>query len=180
MKFTQLFRYVLKLVCNMRDHMRQFASGMSIDLVLEYKAAMLNNDRDISMLVVYMQQVEEENKKQVEAEEIQSKRSRHTDKDTSQQQCCRWGKNGPRRNFGVMFSYQLLCLHLYPQASSNISFLIGGGFRALSLRVVWLSHSDHTLPVAFVRSITRGNMYKGVFSATVMVCPTIYFENIPW
>lgn len=39
----------------MRYRMKEFVSRLSHDLVLEYKAAMLNNDMYISRLVVYMQ-----------------------------------------------------------------------------------------------------------------------------
>lgn len=43
--------------------MRNFSFGLSRDLVLECKAAMFNNDMDISSLVVYMQNEEDETKK---------------------------------------------------------------------------------------------------------------------
>lgn len=65
LKFHQLSRYAPELVTSMRARMRKFAFGLSRDLILESKAALLNKDMDISRLVVYMQQVEEE-KKQIE------------------------------------------------------------------------------------------------------------------
>lgn len=43
--------------------MRNFSLGLSHNLVLEFKAAMLNNYMDISKLVVNMQQVEDNKKK---------------------------------------------------------------------------------------------------------------------
>lgn len=50
----------------MRSKLKKFDSCFSRDLVLEYKAMMLNNDMDISRLVVYIQQVKDENKKHPE------------------------------------------------------------------------------------------------------------------
>lgn len=47
----------------MRSKIRKFALGLSHDLVLECKAAMLNNDMDISVPVVCMQQVEDKKKR---------------------------------------------------------------------------------------------------------------------
>lgn len=38
----------------------KFASGLSNDLVLECQEAKLNNDMDISIIIVYIQQVEKE------------------------------------------------------------------------------------------------------------------------
>lgn len=49
--------------------MRKFASGMSDDLVLEWKVSMLNKDMDFSRLSVHMHQVEEEKKRQAEVRE---------------------------------------------------------------------------------------------------------------
>ncbi|XP_047251393.1 uncharacterized protein LOC124886603 [Capsicum annuum] len=57
LKFTQLSRYAPELVGNIK-----FASGLSDDLVLEYKGAMLNRDMDFSSLSLHMQKVEEEKK----------------------------------------------------------------------------------------------------------------------
>lgn len=42
--------------------MMKFSSRLSCDLVLKCKDAMLNNDMDISRLVVYIQQVEDKKK----------------------------------------------------------------------------------------------------------------------
>lgn len=43
--------------------MRKFPSGLSRDLLLECKATLLNCDMDISRIMVYMQQVEDQKKK---------------------------------------------------------------------------------------------------------------------
>lgn len=64
--------------------MRKFAFGLSRDLVLVCKAAMLNNDKDISRMTVYMQQVKDEKKKQVEMEERQNKKFRYTEQGIGQ------------------------------------------------------------------------------------------------
>lgn len=66
--------------------MRKFAFGISNNLVLKYKGAMLNKDMNIFRLVVYTQRVEEEEKMQSKVEERQVKRVKYTDHDTSQQQ----------------------------------------------------------------------------------------------
>ena len=66
LKYHQLSRYSTELVSSMRARIRKFASGLSYDSVLECKTTMLNNDIDIYRMVVYMQQVKYEKKKQVE------------------------------------------------------------------------------------------------------------------
>lgn len=91
MKFTQLSLYAPELVSNMRSRRRKFASGLSIDLVPESKCVILNNDINLSKLVVYIQKVEDEKKKQTEADEKQSENAKHTDQDASQQH---YGKQG--------------------------------------------------------------------------------------
>lgn len=48
----------------MRDRIRKFAFDLSYELILESKVALLNKDMDISRLMVYVQQVEEEKMKQ--------------------------------------------------------------------------------------------------------------------
>ena len=54
--------------------MRKFTSGLSCELTLEIKVNLLNKDIDIFRLVVYIQQVEEQNKKQAEMSKRQSKK----------------------------------------------------------------------------------------------------------
>lgn len=54
--------------------MRKFASGFSHDMVLECKSSLLNKDLDISRMTVYMQQVEDEMKKQAQIGERLSKK----------------------------------------------------------------------------------------------------------
>lgn len=46
--------------------MRMFSFSFSYDLVLDYKASLLSKDTNISRLVVDMQPVEDEKKRQVE------------------------------------------------------------------------------------------------------------------
>lgn len=70
--------------------MRKFSLGLSYDLVLECKASMLNNDMDILRLVVFIQQVEDKNKKKIEMRKRQSKTNRYLDQGISQQN----GENG--------------------------------------------------------------------------------------
>lgn len=62
LKFHQLSHYASELVSSMRARMRKFTYGLSPELVFECKVVMLNCDIDISRLVVYVQQVEEEKK----------------------------------------------------------------------------------------------------------------------
>ena len=78
LKFQQLSRYSPELVFNMRSKMRKFASGLSRDLVLECMATRLNNDMDISKLVVYMQQLEDGKKRKAEMGERQNKKFRYS------------------------------------------------------------------------------------------------------
>lgn len=51
------------MVSNMRARIKKFTPGLSQDLILESKIALLIKDMDILRLMVHMQQVEEEKKK---------------------------------------------------------------------------------------------------------------------
>jgi len=64
LKFNQLSSYASELVSSIRARIKKFISNLSQYLILESKAALLNKDMDISRLLIYMQQVEEEKKKQ--------------------------------------------------------------------------------------------------------------------
>lgn len=55
LNFHQLSHNALELASRIRAIMRNFTSGLSHYFVLEYKAAMLNSDRAISKLMVYIQ-----------------------------------------------------------------------------------------------------------------------------
>lgn len=79
LKFTQLSLYAPELISSVRSRMRKYALSLSRDLVLECKAAILNNDIDISRLVVYMQKVENKKKKQVELGERQCKKFKYVE-----------------------------------------------------------------------------------------------------
>lgn len=105
LKFTQLSRYAPELVCNIRAQMRKFASGLLNELVLECKWVMLKKDMDIFRLVVYMQQVEEEKKKQAGREERQAKKARSQIKRPVSTRVKNGIKNARRRNLGEIFSH---------------------------------------------------------------------------
>lgn len=83
LKFQQLVHYALELVSNMRSQIRKITSGLSHELVLEYKDAILNNDMDISRLMVYMQQVKKKKQKKAEMEQRMSKVFRYLEQGTS-------------------------------------------------------------------------------------------------
>ena len=74
MKFIQLSRYAFEMVPAMRAKMRKFVSGLAKHTKKEGKAAILNNDMDFSRLVVYLQQVDQDKKK--DKEEYASKRAK--------------------------------------------------------------------------------------------------------
>ena len=63
LKFTQLSRYAPEMVKDMRSKMSLFVVGLSHASSKEGRAAMLIDDMDISRMMVYVQQVEEENVK---------------------------------------------------------------------------------------------------------------------
>ncbi|KAH0729719.1 hypothetical protein KY290_000849 [Solanum tuberosum] len=74
LKFTQLSRYATKMVADMRSRMSLFVAGLSRLSSKEGRAAMLIGDMDISRLMVYVQQVEEE--KLRDKEEFKNKRAK--------------------------------------------------------------------------------------------------------
>ena len=66
MKFTQLSRYALEMVKDMKSKMNLFVEGLGHTSIKEGRAAILIGDMDISRLMVYVQQVEEEKVKDIE------------------------------------------------------------------------------------------------------------------
>ena len=74
LKFTQLSRYAPEMVADMRNRMSLFVAGLSRLSSKEGRAAMLIGDMDISRLMVYVQQVEEE--KLRDREEFRNKRAK--------------------------------------------------------------------------------------------------------
>ena len=60
LKFTQLSCYDLKMVKDMRSRMSLFVVSLGHGSIQEGRAAMLMGDIDISMLMVYVQHVQEE------------------------------------------------------------------------------------------------------------------------
>src|SRR5688572_22530050 len=84
MKFTQLSHYASEMVLTMRAKMRKFFSGLANHVKKEGKATILNNDMDFSRLVVYLQQVEEDKKK--DREEQMNKRAKSVGHENYQKQ----------------------------------------------------------------------------------------------
>ncbi|MCQ7842151.1 retrotransposon gag domain-containing protein, partial [Salmonella enterica] len=74
LKFTQLSRYAPEMVTDMRSRMSLFVAGLSHLSSKEGRAAMLIGDMDISRLMVYVQQVEEE--KLRDREEFRNKKAK--------------------------------------------------------------------------------------------------------
>ncbi|XP_049389890.1 uncharacterized protein LOC125854396 [Solanum stenotomum] len=64
LKFTQLSRYAPEMVADMRSRMSLVVAGLGRLSIKEGRAAMLIGDLDISRLMVYVQQVEEEKREE--------------------------------------------------------------------------------------------------------------------
>ncbi|XP_049345471.1 uncharacterized protein LOC125809994 [Solanum verrucosum] len=73
-QFNQLSRYASKIVADMRNRMNLFVTGLSRLSSKEGRAAMLIEDMEISRLMVYVQQVEEE--KLRDMEEFRNKKAK--------------------------------------------------------------------------------------------------------
>lgn len=71
-KFTQLYRYALEMVVNMRSRIILFIVGLSRMSSKEGKTTMIG-DTNIARLMIHVQQVEE--KKFKDREEFQNKRA---------------------------------------------------------------------------------------------------------
>ena len=80
LKFTQLSRYAPEMVKDMRSKMSLFVVGLSHASSKEGRAAMLIDDMDISRMMVYVQQVEEEKLK--DREEYRNKKAKTENEST--------------------------------------------------------------------------------------------------
>ena len=58
LKFTQLSRYALEMVKDMRSRMGMFVAGLGRASSKEGRVAILIGEMDISRMMVYVQQVE--------------------------------------------------------------------------------------------------------------------------
>ena len=58
LKFVKLSKYATSLVCNSRDEMSGFFTGIVEDLKEECRAAMIHDNMYLSRLMVLVQQVE--------------------------------------------------------------------------------------------------------------------------
>ncbi|XP_069143314.1 uncharacterized protein [Solanum lycopersicum] len=63
LKFVKLSRYAISLVSNSRDEMSRFLTGITRYLEEECQSAMLHDNMDLSMLMVHVQQVENNQKR---------------------------------------------------------------------------------------------------------------------
>ncbi|KAH0669628.1 hypothetical protein KY289_024121 [Solanum tuberosum] len=91
LNFTQLSRYAPKMVADMRSRMSLFVAGLGLMSSKEGRAAMLIGDMDISRLMVYVHQVEEE--KLRDREEFKNKRAK------TRNECGQQKSNANRSSF---------------------------------------------------------------------------------
>lgn len=74
LKFTQFSRYAPEMVKDMSSRMKLFVAGLGRASRKEVRSAMMIDGMDISLLIVYVQQVEDE--KLREREEYRKKKSK--------------------------------------------------------------------------------------------------------
>ena len=65
LKFVKLSKYATSLVSNSRDEMIRFLTGINGDLEEECRSSMLHDNKDLSRLMVHVQQVEDNQKNRV-------------------------------------------------------------------------------------------------------------------
>ncbi|KAH0682694.1 hypothetical protein KY285_022193 [Solanum tuberosum] len=83
LKFTQLSRYALEMVADMRSRISLFVAGLSCQSSKEGKAVMLIGDMNIARLMIHVQQVEEDKLKY--REEFKNKRAKTSGNEFRQQ-----------------------------------------------------------------------------------------------
>lgn len=102
LKFHQLSRYDSEMVSSMRARMRKFTSGLSQDLILESKDVLLIEGIDILRLVMYIQKVEKEKKKQAEIGKRQHKKFRFFEQVMDNNRVAGRERSGPRRSRAIL------------------------------------------------------------------------------
>ena len=63
LKFVKLSRYATSLVSNNKDEMSRFLTGITRDLEEKCRSAMINDNMDLSRLMVHVQQVADSRKR---------------------------------------------------------------------------------------------------------------------
>nr|XP_025884856.1 uncharacterized protein LOC112940864 [Solanum lycopersicum] len=102
LKFVKLSRYATSLVCNNRNVMSRFLTGITGDLEEECRAAMFHHNMDLSRLVVHVQQVEDSRKKMGVREQPRFKKGHHSLGNSNFQRSAipRGGRTEPKKGNG--------------------------------------------------------------------------------
>ncbi|KAG5611703.1 hypothetical protein H5410_022984 [Solanum commersonii] len=144
LKFTQLSRYASKMVADMRSRMSLFVAGLSCLSSKEGKDSMLIGDMDISRLMFYVQQVEEE--KLRDKEEFRNKKAKT-------------GNKSGKSKGGLLHH---LLVKLYPETKVSIMARISRTSELYlhSLKVVWNKEVTRLLHVLSVVEPTQVSVVR--------------------
>ncbi|XP_049348503.1 uncharacterized protein LOC125813019 [Solanum verrucosum] len=130
LKFTQLSRYAPEMAADMTSRMSLFVAGLARLLSKKGRAAMLIGEMDISRLMVYVHQVEEE--KLRDREEFKNKRAK-TGNEFGQQKSSTNRSSFQQKQNGLLH-HLLVHAHLRTNVSTIVRI---SELNKLILRVVW-------------------------------------------
>ena len=159
LKFTELTKYALSLVSEPRDKMNHFVTGVSDDLREECHLSMLQDNMNISLLIVHAQQVEETRAKRKSRD---AKRARSFDDGSSKGSLEIHDSQGSRKGFLIMFLPNFLRLGMIGCLTLSLRkveilvhltriVLVPNVGRVILVNVQW----EHAIALVVTRMATR-------------------------
>lgn len=154
--------------------MCKFFLRLSYELVLESKATLLIENMDISRLIMYIQWMKEDKKKQIEFSERQGKKFRAFEHSGGS------GGKWLKRSEGFrVLSPRLMLLGQIHHMIIDISFVVGFAHQVTNLRLVGLSLLHPTYLVDSVVSLIMVSARRGGIDILDMVILSTSSESAP-
>lgn len=159
--------------------MRKLPSSLYRDILFGYKATLQNNYMDMSRLMVYMQLVEDEKKKQTKIRKSLSKKFRYFERGGGKQNSNIDGKQWSKKKWGKSGSYSRTSAP-YPKPFVIVIFRETGGlsYKMSNLRPVGHSQLYYIILVDFLDICTIVFVMRGEVSASDRSNLALFRETI--